>query len=134
MARVSTGAFRLSAFVIRRSFLVLGHRRQQRVQPAVVAFGVQAVAVDPRGQPLQRGGVQMHGPALRIAGPGDQTRLLQHLNVLGHRLFGDGERSGQLVDRRRSPGQSRHHRAPDGIRECHEGTVQLGLVVAISRQ
>ena len=31
------------------------------------------------------------------------ANLFEHLNVFGHRLFGDLERRGKFVDRRRSP-------------------------------
>jgi hypothetical protein len=45
--------------------------------------------------------------------------------VLGHRLFGDVERRGQFVDRGRSPGQPRHHGAPDRIGQRQERAVQI---------
>ena len=49
----------------------------------------QPVAVDPGGEGFELGGVEVHGPALRVAGPGDQAGLLEHLDVLRHRLLGD---------------------------------------------
>ncbi len=112
--------------------VVLVDRRQQGVQPAVTAFGVKPISVDPCGQPLQRRRVQMDRPALRVAGPGDQPRLLEHLNVLGHRLFRDVERGGQLVDRGRPAGQTRDHGAPDRVGERHEGAVKPGIPISIT--
>jgi hypothetical protein len=50
-------------------------------------------------QPLERRGVEMDRSALRVAAPRHQTRLFEHLNVLGHRLFGDGEGLGQGKER-----------------------------------
>src|SRR6185312_12637489 len=76
----------------------------------------------------------MDRPSLRVAGPGDQSRLLEHLNVLGHCLFGDVERCGQLIDRGRSAGQSRHDRAPNRVGQRHEGTVQPGVRISITPQ
>ena len=110
----------------------VGHVSQQGVQPAVTAFGVKPISVDPCGQPLQRGRVEVHRPALCIAGPGDQSRVLEHLNVLGHRLFGDVERRGQLVDRGRPPGQPRHDRAPNRVRQRQEGAVKPCIRIAIT--
>jgi hypothetical protein len=75
----------------------------------------------------------MDRPALGIATPGDEPRLLEHLNVFGHRLFGDVERLGQLVDRRRAAGQPRDDRAANGIGECHEGAVHQRVRTAAGR-
>jgi len=117
------------------SFLVgVGHRRQQGVKPAVAAFGVKPIPVDPCGQPLQRGRIEMDGPSLRVAGPGDEPRLLEHLNVLGHRLFRDVERRRQLVDRGRAAGQPRDDGPPNRVGQRHEGAVQPGVCISITPQ
>jgi hypothetical protein len=74
----------------------------------------------------------MDRTALRIAGPGDQPGLLEHLNVFGHRLFRDFERFGQLIDDGRPAGQSRNDGASDRIGKRHEGAVHpcVGISVA----
>src|SRR3954462_13243220 len=76
----------------------------------------------------------MDGPSLRVAGPGDQGRLLEHLNVLGHRLFRDVERRGQLVNRGRSAGQPRHDRTPNRVGQREESAVQPGVCTSITPQ
>jgi hypothetical protein len=76
----------------------------------------------------------VHRPALGIPTSGHQAGQLKHLNVLGHRLFRDVERLGQLVDRRRSAGQLRHDGAPNRVRQGQKGPVQTALDIAAIAQ
>ena len=73
---------------------------EQPVEGAVLLFVDQAVLVDPRSHRLQGSAVEVHRATLSVAGSGDETGVLEDLDVLGHRLFGDLERLGKLVDRR----------------------------------
>jgi hypothetical protein len=75
----------------------------------------------------------MNGPALGVPAPGDQACLLEHLNVLGHRLLRDVERLGQFVDRRRTPRQARHDRPTNRIGQRQEGPVE-SVRIAITPQ
>ena len=75
---------------------------EQRVQAPELLLVDQPVLVDPGGERLELGRIEVHRSALGVPASGDQPGLLEHLNVLGHRLFGDLERFGQFVDRRRA--------------------------------
>jgi hypothetical protein len=61
--------------------------------------------------------------ALSVAAPGDQSRLLEHSDVLGHRLLGDLEGLGEVVDGRRTARQPRHDGPPDWVGQREKGTV-----------
>jgi hypothetical protein len=57
--------------------------------------------------------------------------VLEHLDVLGHRLLGDGEGFGEVVDRRVGSGEARDDRPPDRIGQRHEGLVERVVVVVV---
>ena len=84
----------------------VGDGVEQRVQTAELLFVDQPVFVDPGGECLELGRIQVHGSALGVPRPGDQPGLLEHLDVLRDRLLGDLEGIGQLVDRGRAPAES----------------------------
>jgi hypothetical protein len=90
-------------------------------------FGDQSITVDPRRQPLQGGGIQVHGSALSIPRAGDQAGLLEYLDVFGNRLFGDGERFGELVDGGVAAGQAGDDGASDRIGQRDESAVERVL-------
>jgi hypothetical protein len=106
------------------SFLLLLHFLQQGVETPVLLFGLEPVSIDPRGQRFQLGRVEVDGSPLRITAPGHQTCLLQHLNVLRDRLFGDLERLRQLVDGGRAPAQSGDDPATHRVGQGGEGPVE----------
>lgn len=58
------------------------------------------VPLDPLGRGLQWCRFETAGPPLCLAAPGDQPGPFEHFEVLGDRLEADGERLGQLIDRR----------------------------------
>src|SRR5258706_11344002 len=66
------------------------------VEPVEAPLPVAPVDLDPVGDVLQRVGLQPAGTPLRLAAALDQTRALEHLQVLGHRRKADVERLGQL--------------------------------------
>ena len=101
---------------------------EQGVQAAVALLGDESVAVDPGGQAFEGRGVQMHGTPLGVARAGDEAGVLEHLDVLGDGLFGDGEGFGELVDGGVAAREARHHGAPDGIGQRHEGAVERVVV------
>src|SRR5690625_502233 len=64
---------------------------QERVEISELALLDEAVAVDPGGHRFQAFRDEVDGPTLRLPGAGDQSGLLEHLDVLGDRLLGDRE-------------------------------------------
>ncbi len=70
------------------------------------------------------GGVEVHRAALSVAGPGDESGVLEHLDVLGDRLLGDGERFGELVDGRRSAAEAGDDPPPHRVGERHERSIE----------
>src|SRR6185436_13930317 len=69
---------------------------EQAVEALVGGLPEPAVALDPHVGLLQRRGVDAAGPALGVAAAADQARALQHLQVLGDRRLGHGERLRQF--------------------------------------
>src|SRR5439155_15075274 len=57
------------------------------------------VLLEPLGGLAEPRSMQTRRPQLRRTPTGDQPGPLEHLEVLGHRLNGDGERLGELVHR-----------------------------------
>jgi hypothetical protein len=101
---------------------------KKSVEGAISAFGDQTVLVDPRGQSLEGGRVEVDGLALRVSGLGDQTSLFEHMDVFGDCLLGDSEGLSELVERRVRAGQAGDDSAANGICKGHEGPVKLVLV------
>ena len=97
---------------------------EQRVEAAEPLLVDQPVLVDPGREGLEPGRIQVHGPALGVPRPGDQPCLLENLNVLRHRLLGDLEGIGQLVDRCRAPAEPGNDPAPNRIGQGGEGPVE----------
>ena len=73
--------------------------RQHVVEPGVALLGRTPVALDPGGHEVEHLGLEVDGPALRVAGARDQAGVLEHPQVLGHRLQRHVVRRGQLADR-----------------------------------
>jgi hypothetical protein len=74
---------------------------------------------------LQRGAAQARGAQLRGAAALDEAGVLEHAQVLGHRLHADRERSRELVDGRLAVGEAGKDRAPRRIGERGEGRAEL---------
>ena len=119
-----SGAVTVSGLVVMVDFsLVLGE--QPRRGRGHLLFVGQAVAVDPGGRALRAAAaVEVHRAALGVARPGDEAGLLEHLDVLGHRLLGDGEWFGELVDRCRAAAEAGDDPPPNRVGERHERPVE----------
>ena len=65
---------------------------EQLVQPLVPRLETASVRLEPVHGAASAGGLEVHGPRLRHLAPGHHTRVLEHLDVLGHGLHGDGSR------------------------------------------
>jgi hypothetical protein len=98
---------------------------EERVEAPEAALGDEAVLIDPGGEAFERGGVEVHGAALGVAGARDEAGLLEHVDVLGDGLFGDGEGFGELVDGGVAAREARDEGASDRVGEGHEGAVEL---------
>src|SRR6266498_1002478 len=83
-----------------------------------------AVRLSPFGDLLQRCRLEPGGPPLRLPAPCDQSRPLEHLQVLGDRGQSHVERLRQLGDRGLPRRESREDRPPRGIRESGERAAQ----------
>jgi hypothetical protein len=71
---------------------------QQLIEPLVAFVPEPLVAGQPGGHLTQRLGLQAAKPRGRPPRARDQTRLLEHLQVLGDGRLGHGERRGELGD------------------------------------
>src|SRR4029453_11621068 len=85
---------------------------QAPVQPVEAGLPKAAVVVQPVGRFLERGAAQARGAQLRGAAALDEAGVLEHAQVLGHRLHADRERSRELVDGRLAVGEAGGERAP----------------------
>ena len=96
------------------------------VQSVEAFFPESAVVIDPLGDVLERAGVEMAGPPLRVAAAGDQAGALEHFEVLGDRRHAHVERLGERGDRRlavvRETGEDR---TPGRIGEGGEGQAEM---------
>ena len=101
---------------------------KKSVEGAISAFGDQTVLVDPRGQSLEGGRVEVDGLALRVSGFGDQAGLFEDMDVFGDGLFGDSKGLGELVERRVGAGQAGDDGATNWVGEGQEGPVKLVLI------
>jgi len=94
-------------------------------EPVERALPELAVAVQPVGRCVERSPLQTRWPQLRFPASRDQAGMLEHLDVLGHRLKAQGEGLGEFVDRClavREPGEDR----PSGrVGQRREGLAQF---------
>src|SRR2546425_135550 len=96
----------------------------------VVANAIEALPPKPPRAPQPAGGVfggtrlEPAGPPLRLATARDQTGMLQHPEVLGDRGKAHREGLGQLRDRGLARAEASKDRAPGGIGQGREGSVE----------
>jgi hypothetical protein len=105
-----------------------GFLPKKLIEGAISAFGDQTVLVDPRGQSLEGGRVEVDGLALGVSGFGDQAGLFEDMDVFGNGLLGDSEGLSELVERRVRAGQAGDNGAANWVGEGHESPVKLVLV------
>src|SRR5579872_1467460 len=74
---------------------------------------------------LQPRGLQPARSALGVAAAADQAGLLQHVEVLGHRRAGHGERLCQFAHRRLAERQPRQDRPAGGVGERRKGVREM---------
>src|SRR5262249_1894071 len=91
----------------------------------VVVEAVQAGLEELPGSRQPTGAGPPGRPPLGGAPPGHGPRVLQRLQVLGHRLNRDREGPGQLVDRRLAVGQALEDRPAGGVGKGREGGAEL---------
>jgi hypothetical protein len=83
-----------------------------------------AMGLDPVHGGVQRLPLQVTGTELRLPTPGDQSRPLEHLQVLGDPGQAQGERLGQLVHRRVAGSEPGHDRPAGRVGERGERDVE----------
>src|SRR5438445_2512779 len=98
---------------------------QVLIQPVVALLPETPVPLGPRGDLLERPRLQPGGPPLPLPAPRDQSRPLEHLQMLRDRRQAHLERLGQFGDGGLPGRQSRENRPPGGIRQGRERPVQL---------
>src|SRR5918999_5279948 len=94
------------------------------VQPFETLLPMPSVLADPVRHVAERLRLQPAGPPLRLASLLDESRPLEHLEVLRDSGKAHVEGGGQLCDRRLTEGQAGENRAPGGIGESGEGHAQ----------
>jgi len=109
-------------------------RLEQGVEPLEVALPVPPVTFQPSGGFRERLGLEPSRPSLRLAAARNQSRALQHLEVLGDRGLGHLERLRQLRHRRVPGGQPGEDRPPRGIGERRERRVEVAGGLLVARQ
>ena len=108
---------------------------QEHVEAAEAVLGDEAVTVDPGGQPLEGGWLEVNGSALGVPRAGDQAGELEDLDVFGDGLFGDGKGLGELVDGGVAAGEAGDDGAANRIGQSQEGAVErVGVGRWICRQ
>src|SRR4029079_11539012 len=99
------------------------HRLQVGGQAVEVAVPEFAVVLEPYGGSLERLGVEMAGPPLRLAAARNETGVFEHLEVLRNRRKAHVVRLGEFGDRRITDRQARKNAAARRIGEgCKRGT------------
>src|SRR3954451_14391047 len=86
-----------------------------------------ALVVDPSTEKREVLHPETAGPPGALAPLLDQAAAAQDCDVMRDRLLGQGERLGELSDRRFAPGETSHQRAPDGVTQGGEGCVEVVL-------
>jgi hypothetical protein len=87
------------------------------------------VVADPFRAGMQRARIQAAGVHATLHVALDESRALEHLDVLGRTGQRDVEGRGKLADRARLPGKRMQHRAPGGVGERAEDGVEAGGLI-----
>src|SRR5215204_325766 len=120
--RVTVTSRALTASGISRSLLDLAQVVAETIEGALPEA---AIAGEPVGGRLEGVALQPRRSQLRAAPPCDQAGALEHLQMLGDRLHGDGERLRQLVHGRLALREPRQDGAPRRIGQGRERGAQL---------
>src|SRR5699024_3432435 len=96
------------------------HSFQHGVETTEPILCLLPVAFDPLGHQVEDLGLQVAWPALGVPATADDTGVLEHFDVLGHRLHADVVRFGQLVDRGVACGQLGDDATSSGVGQGRE--------------
>src|SRR5262245_53308023 len=99
---------------------------QASVHPLEAALPEPPIPLQPVGRILERLGLEVGGTELRPLLAGDQSRCLEHLEVLRDGLDRDREAAGELAEAGVTLGEALQDRAPGRVGERGEGPVELG--------
>ena len=91
------------------------HLAEIIVEAVEAAFPIGAIMLDPRGDLLQRRGLDFAGAPLRVAGTGDETAPLENLEVLRDGGAADVQRADEFLHRSLAARKAREDRAARGI-------------------
>ncbi len=97
---------------------------QECVETTKAVLGDEAIAVDPGGQSLEGGWLEVDRATLGVLRAGDQAGELEYVDVFGDGLFGDGKGLGELVDGGVAAGQAGDDGAAHRIGQSQEGAVE----------
>ncbi len=95
------------------------------VEAPVALLRLPAVPLDPLRHQVEDLRLEVHRAALGVPAPGDQARLLEHLQVLGDRLDGHLVGRGQLADRGVAGGEPGDHVAAGRVGQGGEHPGEL---------
>jgi hypothetical protein len=95
------------------------------VEPVHAVLPRATILIQPLGDFLQRGAVEMTRPPLRDARAADQAGSFQHLEMFRHRGRRDRKRFRELFDGEVSLRKARQDSAPRGIGESSKCQTQM---------
>ncbi len=98
---------------------------EQVIEPVEAAVPELSVGLQPLVRVSQRLGDDATRTTLRVTAAGDETRLLEHLEVLGDRRLAHGKRRGELGHRRLAPFQPGKDRTTSRIGQRCERRIEL---------
>src|SRR6187397_1494273 len=114
-------SIRVAVIVLPISLLLLfSYLTQVGVQSFEALFPMAAVLTHPIGDLPQRPRLQSTRSPLRLPSLLDETRLLEHAEVLGDCRLAHVEGCGEVLDRRLALGEAGQDRAPRRVREGGE--------------
>ena len=100
-------------------------RLEQGIEALKILFPERTIVFEPVDGLAERAGIDPPRPALCVAAVGDEAGAFQNLKVFGDRRLADGERLGELRDRRFAGCQTGQDRAPRRIGEGGKRRVEL---------
>ena len=99
---------------------------RSRLQGVQAVVPQTAIAGEPGERRVERGGAKPAVAEPALAAPGDDPRLGEHVEVLGHGGLGDGEVAGELHDGVLAPGEPLDDAPAGGIGERVKDAVEGG--------